>query len=355
MSEQPLLEVRQVRKRFAGVHALRGVDLSLAAGEVLAVVGENGAGKSTLMKILAGVQQPDSGELRVDGRPVAIESCRAAMRLGIVLIHQELNLADNLDVGANIFLGREPLRFGLIDTAKYLRESQRYLDMVGLKVDPRTTVKDLSIGHQQMVEIAKALSCGARILIMDEPTSSLSTRETERLFQVVKELRAQGVSVIYISHRLAEVEELGDRALVLRDGENAGELSRDQISHDSLVRLMVGRDLSQFYPHESHPPGEPLLEVEELSPAARFAPARCDAARGCHRQRGRAAGTSTQHREARYLHSLSYATRTRRLRDRAIDRSASPDAVFARAGLRRSELALWRSLTRADAWSLCET
>lgn len=259
-----ILEVRQIGKRFAGVHALSGVDLRLSAGEVLAVVGENGAGKSTLMKILAGVQMPDSGTLLIDGAEVRIDSCRAAMDLGIVLIHQELNLADNLDVGANIFLGREPRKFGFIDTQTIQRESLKYLEMVGLEVKPDTLVKDLSIGRQQMVEIAKALSAGARVLIMDEPTSSLSTHEAEKLFEVVKDLRAKGVSIIYISHRLPEIEELADRATVLRDGQNAGELAREEISRENLVRLMVGRELSQFYPGRRHAADEVRFEVDGL-------------------------------------------------------------------------------------------
>ncbi len=264
MSDSWLIDVRDVSKKFAGVHALRGVSLQLKAGEVLAVVGENGAGKSTLMKILAGVQQPTEGQVIVDGKSVTIESCRSAMNLGITLIHQELNLADNLDVGANIFLGREPTKFGLIDKAKIHRDAKQYLDMVGLDLSPGTLVKDLSIGKQQMVEIAKALSAGARVLIMDEPTSSLSSRETERLFELVKGLQRKGVSVIYISHRLGEVKELADRVCILRDGENAGDLMKQEISHENLVRLMVGRELSQFYAHEPQKPGEVVLEVQDL-------------------------------------------------------------------------------------------
>ncbi|MEM7478106.1 MAG: sugar ABC transporter ATP-binding protein [Planctomycetota bacterium] len=264
MNDLMLLDIQDVSKKFAGVHALRGVSMQLARGEVLAVVGENGAGKSTLMKILAGVQKQDSGAILVDGKTVAIDSCRSAMDLGIQLIHQELNLADNLDVGANIYLGREPTKFGLIDHAKIARDSGTYLEMVGLDVDPGTLVKDLSIGRQQMVEIAKALSAGARVLIMDEPTSSLSTRETLKLFEVVKDLRSKGVSIIYISHRLGEVQELADRVCVLRDGENAGDLSKEEISHDNLVRLMVGRDLSQCHNRNIAAPGDVVLEAEDL-------------------------------------------------------------------------------------------
>jgi ribose transport system ATP-binding protein len=263
-SAPPLLQVREVSKQFPGVRALHNVNLTLHRGEVLAVVGENGAGKSTLMKILAGVQTPDSGEILIDGRPVHIESVNKAFDHGIALIHQELNLADNLEVGANIYLGREPHKFGLIDRKRLNRNAQRMLERVGLDVAPTATVSTLSIGRQQMVEIAKALSIDARILIMDEPTSSLSSHEAEQLFRVIKDLRASGVSVIYISHRLGEVKELADRVVVLRDGENAGELPREEISHDNMVRMMVGRDVSQFYARQQHEIGEAVLQVEDL-------------------------------------------------------------------------------------------
>jgi ribose transport system ATP-binding protein len=264
----PLLEVCRVTKRFPGVVAIDGVSLELRAGEVVGILGENGAGKSTLMKILAGVQQPDGGELRLDGVRVQIDSVRSAIDRGIALIHQELNLADNLDVGANVFLGREPRRFGLIDRRRIDTETRRYLTRVGLDVDPRTPTASLAIGQQQLVEIAKALSANARVLIMDEPTSSLSAHEATRLFEVVKDLRSKGVCIVYISHRLGEVKELADRVVVLRDGRNAGALSREEITHDAMVRLMVGRDLSQFYAHTPHPPGAVALEVEGLRTAA---------------------------------------------------------------------------------------
>jgi ribose transport system ATP-binding protein len=267
-SAQSLLEVRNLSKHFPGARALHNVGLALHRGEVLAVIGENGAGKSTLMKILAGVATPDSGEILLDGQPIQLGSVRAALGLGIALIHQELNLSDNLDVAANIFLGREPCRYGLIDHHRLHVEARPLLDQIGLDCSPRTIVSRLSIGRQQMVEIAKALSIKARILIMDEPTSSLSQRETDQLFKVIKDLQARGVSVVYISHRLGEVQEIADRVAVLRDGENAGELARAEITHDHMVRLMVGRDLSQFYmraPHEAH---GPVLEVEGLCTAA---------------------------------------------------------------------------------------
>lgn len=260
----PLLAARLLSKQFPGVRALRGVSLTLQRGEVLAVIGENGAGKSTLMKILAGVQLPDAGEILVDGRPVRIASVRAAQQLGIALIHQELNLADNLDIGSNLFLGREPRRCGFIDRARINKEARIHMQRVGLELPPETIVGTLPIGRQQLVEIAKALSSQARVLIMDEPSSSLSQHETEILFRVVRDLRAQGISVIYISHRLGEVTALADRVVVLRDGENVGELAREEIQHAAMVRLMVGRDLSQFYQRQPRPHGELVLEVDRL-------------------------------------------------------------------------------------------
>ncbi len=259
-----LLTVRNVCKRFPGVRALHQVNLTLGKGEVLAVLGENGAGKSTLMKILAGVQQPDSGEILLEGQTVEIGSVQAALKLGIALIHQELNLADNLDVAANIFLGREPRKLGMIDKARQCAEAKQFLAMVGLDIPPTTLVRDLTIGHQQMVEIAKALSVKARVLIMDEPTSSLTHKETELLFKVIKDLSARGVSIVYISHRLSEVRAVAHRVVVLRDGENAGELATGGITHDAMVKLMVGRELSQFYPHQPHTPGEVVLAVKGL-------------------------------------------------------------------------------------------
>jgi ribose transport system ATP-binding protein len=216
------------------------------------------------MKILAGVQRPDSGDVLLRGRPVEIKSVHDAIAHGISLIHQELNLADNLTVGANIFLGREPRRWGLIDNRRINADAAEVLQRIGLDVDPRTPLKELTIGRQQLVEIAKALSVDSRILIMDEPTSSLSSHETQRLFAVVKDLRRKGVSVIYISHRLGEVDELADRVAVLRDGENAGELTREEITRDRMVKLMVGRNISQFYARRPHAVGDPALEVHDL-------------------------------------------------------------------------------------------
>jgi ribose transport system ATP-binding protein len=242
--------MRGVEKRFGGVRALKGVDFEVRAGEVVALAGENGAGKSTLMKILGGVHQPDAGEVLIDGEPVAIHSVADATRYGISFIHQELNVLDNLDVAANVFLGREPLRGGLlqlVDSKRMHKEAAVYLERLGLDIPTNTLLSRLSIARQQMVEIAKALSLKARILIMDEPTSSLTLTETARLLEVVRELRSQGVAIIYISHRLNEMEHIADRVVVLRDGANVGSLAGEEITHDRMVKMMVGRDLDKFY------------------------------------------------------------------------------------------------------------
>lgn len=246
-SAAPLLEMRRIEKRFGGVHALKGVDLTLEAGRVVALIGENGAGKSTLMKILGGVVAPDAGEILIDGRPVAIRSAADAIRHGISFIHQELNVLDNLDVAGNVFLGREPRRWRfLLDRRRMVEEAERFLRRLGAGISARSPLRVLSIAQQQLVEIAKALSLDARILIMDEPTSSLTLQETERLLEIVGELRAAGAAIIYISHRLGEVERIADRVVVLRDGAAVGALERDEITHDRMVQMMVGRDLDLF-------------------------------------------------------------------------------------------------------------
>ena len=244
----PLLEMRRISKRFPGVIALDNVGISVGRGEVVALCGENGAGKSTLMKILGGVYQPDAGEIFVDGAAVKIHSVNESMRLGVAFIHQELNVLDNLDVAANVFLGREPRNaLGLIDFKKLHADTLPLLQRLGLNLSSRANLDKLSIAEQQMVEIAKALSLHSRLIIMDEPTSSLTLQETDRLLELVLELKQQGVSVVYISHRLGEVNHIADRVVVLRDGKNAGELNRAEISHDRIVSLMVGREISSSY------------------------------------------------------------------------------------------------------------
>ena len=250
----PVLQLRNIQKRFLGVHALKGVSLDVHPGEVVALLGENGAGKSTLMKIAGGIEQPDSGEVLIDGAPVVVRDVHTATSHGIAFIHQELNLLDNLDIAGNVLLGREPIGWGplrLVDRRQMYAIVQPYLAQLGLIISPDTAVAGLSIAQQQLVEIAKALSLNARVLIMDEPTSSLTLSETNRLHEIVRGLRADGVGVVYISHRLGEVRAVADRAIVLRDGANVGSLAREELTHDNMVRLMVGRDIA---PHV-HSPG----------------------------------------------------------------------------------------------------
>jgi ribose transport system ATP-binding protein len=264
------LRAERIDKRFPGVVALDGVSVSLGEGEVLAVVGENGAGKSTLMKILAGIYSPDAGTVELDGRPVRFRGPRDATEAGVVLIHQELNLAENLSVADNLFLGREPTAGGGVRLLNRRDTASRSVDLlrrVGLPPEHVSRrVETLPPGEKQLVEIARALGTAVRVLIMDEPTSSLTQRETERLYDVIASLKAAGVSVVYISHRLAEVTRVADRVVVLRDGKNAGELAKEQISHDAMVRLMVGRDMKQFYPKvcRTGTGGAPVLTLEQV-------------------------------------------------------------------------------------------
>ncbi len=262
------LQVAAVSKRFPGVIALDRVSLDLRQAEILSVIGENGAGKSTLMKILAGIQPPDDGRILIGGVERQVDSVQAAQHFGISLIHQELNLCENLSVGANIFLGREPMRFGFVDRAHIRTEAAKFLQQVGLDVSPDTLVGNLTIGQQQMVEIAKAVSTDAKIVIMDEPTSSLSQRETDNLFEIIRALNSRGVSIVYISHRLSEVEALSDRVVVLRDGRNAGELAKNEISHDAMVEKMVGRELTNYYARHSNPRDNHVLEVDQIETTA---------------------------------------------------------------------------------------
>lgn len=263
----PILEVKWVSKTFPGVRALDNVDIQLNRGEVLAIVGENGAGKSTLMKILAGVYIEDGGEFVVDGETVSIGSVERATELGIALVHQELNVCDNLTIAGNVFLGREPKKgkfLKFLDTEKLNEETKKFTDKVGLRVPVTTMLKDLTIGSQQLVEISKALSIDAKIVMFDEPTSSLSESETERLFAVIRDLKSHGISCIYISHRLGEVKDVADRVVVLRDGKVSGELAKEEIDRDQMIRLMVGRDIEKMY-HKAHTPTDTVrLELKDF-------------------------------------------------------------------------------------------
>jgi ribose transport system ATP-binding protein len=264
MKHQPRLRLQKISKQYPGVRALDEVSFDVEPGEVHAVVGENGAGKSTLIKIVTGAIEASSGEIYLEGELVAQNNPIAAKRAGIGCIYQEFNLVPYLTVAENIFLGREPVKNGLVDYERMVRESEGILARLGIKLDARLPVEKLSVGFQQIVEIAKALSEDVKILIMDEPSAPLTNRELEALFSMVKTLRDHGVSVVYISHRLEEVFELADRVTVLRDGEYIQTLSVPDTSQQELIRLMVGRELATEYPRSARTLGEPVLEVREL-------------------------------------------------------------------------------------------
>src|SRR5687767_14125227 len=268
-----VLQMSAISKRFPGVVALDRVDFEISAGEIVALVGENGAGKSTLMKILAGIHRADSGEILLDGAPVALHGPADAARLGIGIFHQEREVIDTLDVAGNVFLGREPSRGGplrLLDRRRMHADTERELARIGARIRASTPLRQLSAAQQQLVAIVRALSMNARLLILDEPTSSLTARDAERLFGVLRDLRSSGTAIVYISHRLNEIERLADRAVVLRDGRNAGTLLKDAISHDRLVQLMVGRAVDRgSRPSASTGPGrdsgaQAVLEIERL-------------------------------------------------------------------------------------------
>ena len=265
---RPFLELIGIRKRYPGVVALNGVSLAVHPGEVIGLVGENGAGKSTLMKVLGGVVAPDSGTLRVDGVARTALTVHDAMAAGIAFVHQELNLFDNLDVASNVFIGREVLAGGflkLVDTRALRQRVRPLLERLGCDFGPDAMVDRLSLAQRQLVEIAKALSLQARLVIMDEPTSSLTIAETDRLLRVIAGLRSDGVSIIFISHRLGEVERCADRVVVLRDGAVAGELDRAGIGHAAMIRLMIGRELKGSHVPPARPPGGAALEVRDAT------------------------------------------------------------------------------------------
>ena len=266
MTENPVLEMRHIRKTFPGVLALDDVDFELRRGEVHILLGENGAGKSTLMKILSGAYQKSDGQIVLDGALVEIKNPKHAQTLGISTIYQEFNLISHLPIGENIFLGREPVRFpGLIDQRAILQEAKSALSSLGLTLDSRRLVKDLRVAEQQMVEVAKALSLDARILIMDEPTAALTEHEIAELFATIRRLKEKGVAIVYISHRMEELFEIGDRVTVLRDGRSVGTYDVREMSKSELIRLMVNRELKELFPKEHATRGREVLRVESLS------------------------------------------------------------------------------------------
>ncbi|MBI5070010.1 MAG: sugar ABC transporter ATP-binding protein [Deltaproteobacteria bacterium] len=262
-----LLETRGLTKRYPGVLALDGVDFTLKAGEVHVLFGENGAGKSTLISILAGVQLPTSGEVRFAGAPVTLDSVRAARKLGISAVFQEFSLVPTLTVAQNLFLGDEPRRHGFLDRAAMKRGARQLLGQLDFPIDPNATVAFLPRAEQQMVEIAKAFRSELSVLILDEPTASLTERETRRLFALVEKFKAAGVAIVYISHRMQEIRRIGDRVTVLRDGRRIGTVDARSTDEDRLIEMMTGRPITEIYPPITWSPGEPLLEIRDLTTA----------------------------------------------------------------------------------------
>jgi len=266
--DEPFLRLAGISKSYPGVLALSDFSMEVRPGEVIGLVGENGAGKSTLMKILGGIVAPDRGSIEIDGVTHEALAISASMDAGIAFVHQELNLFDNLDVAANVFVGREPRTHGflnIIDSAKLHAMVQPYLDRLGANFPSSAPVSSLSLAQRQLVEIAKALSLNARLVILDEPTSSLPIAETEKLLNVIAGLKANGIAVMFVSHRLNEVVQASDRVIVLRDGQLVGHLEGEAITHDAMVKLMVGRDLKVGYEAPANVPGEVALSVRNLS------------------------------------------------------------------------------------------
>ncbi len=250
-----LLEMRRIDKSFPGVDALKNVSMKLRGGEVLGLVGENGAGKSTLIKILGGAHRPDAGEILIEGRAVYIPSPTAAQQAGISIIYQEFNLIPDLTVRENIFLGREKTRMGFVKAAREHRATLQLFDKIGININPNACCRELTIAQQQTVEIAKALSVNAKIIVMDEPTATLTVREAGRLFTVIRDLKSQGFGIIYISHRSDEVFEVADRVMVLRDGEHVGTEDINDITREKLIEMTVGRPIESEFPKRSTRPG----------------------------------------------------------------------------------------------------
>jgi ABC-type sugar transport system ATPase subunit len=266
-----ILRMEHISKAFPGVQALDDVDFSVAAGEVVALVGENGAGKSTLMKILCGAYHKDAGRIFLRGQEVEIHSPYHAQQQGIAIIYQEFNLTPNQSAAANIFISREPRQQGLgrffnfVDRRRMEQQAQKYLDRVGAHVSAQTLIRDLSVAQQQMVEVAKALAVDAQIIIMDEPTSALGEDEVEALFKIIASLKEQGIAIIFITHRLEEVLRIADRVVVLRDGRRVGGMPISEATSEKIIHLMVGRELTDMFHKEEATIGKPLLEVQGLT------------------------------------------------------------------------------------------
>lgn len=267
-----LLEMKGISKRFLGVRALKGVDFELRRGEVHALVGENGAGKSTLMKVLTGIYQPDDGEIFFEGKPYAVKNIGEAQALGIAMIHQELNMMNDLTVAQNVFIGREIKKGFWLKDAEMVKETQKIFDRIGIKIDPKMQLSRLTVGKQQMVEIAKAVSRDCKLLILDEPTAALTQTEIEELFRIMEDLKAKGIGMIYISHRMDEINRISDRITVMRDGEYVGTVDTASVTKDDVINMMIGRVVYEDPKTHSEVPddAEVVLEVKHLSSGNAF-------------------------------------------------------------------------------------
>ncbi|MEJ5230061.1 MAG: sugar ABC transporter ATP-binding protein, partial [Pseudothermotoga sp.] len=266
-----LLVARRITKRFPGVLALDEVDFEVHSGEILSLIGENGAGKSTLIKVLSGVYKKDAGEISLNGEKVEFHHPADAFKKGISVIHQELNVCDNLTVAENLFLGYEITKgktknnlTSIVDDLNMERKAQELLEMIGARFSPQTLVRNLSTAQRQMVEICKALTRSPRIIFMDEPTSSLAVEEVKKLFEIIRMLKDRKISVVFVSHKIDEVMEISDRIIVMRDGKRVGTLYKNEFDADSIIRLMVGRDI-EYFPHVETKPQDVLLEVRNIS------------------------------------------------------------------------------------------
>ncbi|MBE5968165.1 MAG: sugar ABC transporter ATP-binding protein [Lachnospiraceae bacterium] len=260
-----IVEMEHINKTFPGVKALDDVCFRLKSGEIMALLGENGAGKSTLMKVLSGVYERDSGVIRVFGKELGDLTPKSARELGIAIIHQELNMCSHLTVAENIFLGRETVKEGLLQQKKMNREAKKILERLNMDIDPTTVVGDLAVSKQQMVEIAKAISTDAKILIMDEPTSALTSKEIEHLFEIIRRLKSEGCGIVYISHRLEELKYIVDRVTIMRDGRYINSMNFCDTTMDEIIASMVGREIKEKYPRVVCPRGEKIFEVKNLN------------------------------------------------------------------------------------------
>lgn len=261
-----LLEMKNIVKEFPGVRALDGVSLTLKRGSVHALMGENGAGKSTLMKCLFGIYSADSGKVYLEGREVSFKNPNDALRNGVAMVHQELNQATKRNVMDNIWLGRYPTRLGFITSEREMYErTKRIFDDLGIKTDPRRIMSTMSVAERQMAEIAKAVSYDAKVIVLDEPTSSLSDREVEHLFRIIETLKQRGCGIIYISHKMDEILRISDEITVMRDGSHIATEPSDNMTMDKIIHLMVGRELTEMYPKKTNTPGKVILKVEGLS------------------------------------------------------------------------------------------